>query len=49
LAQQDHEWQHAKEEAIASQDFDAAAKLRDAQADLRDRLDSFIDELLRNR
>jgi hypothetical protein len=47
LAQQDLELQAAKESAVASQDFDTAVKHRDAQQDLRRRLDSVLKELLR--
>jgi hypothetical protein len=48
LALQDSELQAAKEKAIASQDFDLAAKHRDAQMELRGRMHSLIETLLRN-
>ena len=48
LALQDYEWQMAKEKAITSGDFDAAAKYRDGQTDLRLKRDSLLEELLRN-
>jgi hypothetical protein len=48
LALQDYEWQVAKEKAIASADFDAAARHRDAQVDLRLKRNLLLEELLRN-
>jgi hypothetical protein len=48
LALQELELQHAKEEAVASQDFDTAARLRDEQMDLRGRLNLSVQELLRS-
>jgi hypothetical protein len=49
LALQDHEREVAKMKAVTSQDFDQAAKHRDAQMELLGRLHLLIEELLRNR
>jgi len=46
LACQDYRWQLAKEEAIASEDWEEAARLRDAQYELRPRLAALVDRLL---
>ena len=48
LALQEVELEAAKENAVGSQDFDLAARHRDAQMALRGRLDSLIGELLGN-
>ena len=46
LALQDYHWQLAKEEAIASEAFEEAIRLRDSQRELRPRLAALVDELL---
>jgi hypothetical protein len=46
LALQDHQWQLAKEEAVAAQDWDTAVRLRDAQGELRPQLTALVEELL---
>jgi hypothetical protein len=46
LAFQDYQWQLAKEEAVANQDWETAARLRDAQYELRPRLAALVEQLL---
>jgi hypothetical protein len=48
LAQQAYQCQLAKEEAVGSQDFDAAAKFRDEQDDLLRRLEPLVNKLLQS-
>jgi hypothetical protein len=48
MAMQDREWQLAKENAVASEDFETAIKHRDAQSDLRQQLSDIVERLLRN-
>jgi hypothetical protein len=46
LALQHYQWQLAKEEAVASQEWETAVRLRDAQHELRPRLMELVEELL---
>jgi len=46
LALQDYQWQSAAKEAIASQDFETANRIRDAQEDLRPQLAALLTQLL---
>jgi hypothetical protein len=46
---QDYELQLAKENAIAAADFATAAKLRDAQHELRRQVDALLAPLLKSR
>jgi hypothetical protein len=45
LAMQDWQWQVAKQEAVASSDFDTAARYRDEQHASRKRLRTLVSEL----
>jgi hypothetical protein len=45
LSLRDYQWQAAKEEAVTAADFPAAAKCRDAQAELRRRIDVLAEKL----
>jgi ATP-dependent Clp protease ATP-binding subunit ClpA len=49
LAMQDWEWQLAKEQAVARTDFETAARLRDAQADVGRRLAALIADLTKEK
>ena len=46
LARQDFEWQLAKEEAVALEEWETAVRLRDAQRQLRPRLAALVEELI---
>jgi UvrB/uvrC motif len=48
LVMQNYQLQHDKEQAIRSQDFETAAKHRDAQDVVRQRWTSVLQELLKN-
>jgi hypothetical protein len=45
LALQDYAWHLAKEKAVALAEFDRARELRDAQRELRPKLDALLKEL----
>jgi catechol 2,3-dioxygenase-like lactoylglutathione lyase family enzyme len=47
LAMQDYQWQLAKEKALEIQDFETAAKCRDAQAEPRRQYSKIVEELLK--
>ncbi len=46
LSLQEYQWQTAKEEAVASEDYETAIRLRDSQRDLRPRLMALVEDLL---
>lgn len=48
VAMRDYELQAVKQKAVASMDFDTAARHRDAQLELRQRLKHIVDELAKN-
>jgi ATP-dependent Clp protease ATP-binding subunit ClpA len=47
LAFKDYQWQSAKEDAVSAGDFQRAAMIRDAQLELRRRVDALIEGLLK--
>jgi hypothetical protein len=49
MAMKDRQWECAREGAVAANDFETAAEIRDAQADLRRRLHALVRELSSNR